>query len=161
MNESTLERFLDKVAIPPNVISDCWEWTGAKMCGYGALRNRDSAGKWTTPKAHRLSYEHFHGPIPDGMVVMHSCDNPGCVNPAHLSVGTNKENVDDRQSKGRQARGLKNSHNKLTEEQVREIFAATGSLSEIAEAYGVQYACVSKIKLGRNWKHLNLRGGAK
>jgi HNH endonuclease len=75
----------------------CWEWSGARdRYGYGKLR-RDTV-YW---KAHRLAWTLEHGPIPDGMYVCHHCDNPPCVNPAHLFLGTSRDNQLDRVAKGR------------------------------------------------------------
>lgn len=75
----------------------CWEWQGAKTAtGYGRLKFKGEA--WM---AHRLMYTLTKGDIPKGMVVLHSCDNPCCINPEHLSVGTQKDNMDDCKSKGR------------------------------------------------------------
>lgn len=85
----------------------CWEWQGAKTAfGYGRLKLKGEA--WM---AHRLMYTLTKGDIPEGMVVMHSCDNPCCINPEHLSVGTQKDNMEDCKAKGRLGpRGCK--HNK-------------------------------------------------
>lgn len=77
--------------------SGCWEWTGWRAHGYGYFFHE---GK--DQRAHRVSYELFVGSIPDGLVVMHSCDNRPCVNPDHLSVGTQADNVRDMVAKGRQ-----------------------------------------------------------
>ncbi|HCA7769786.1 TPA: HNH endonuclease [Pseudomonas aeruginosa] len=77
----------------------CWEWSGAKDGkGYGTINS--GCGK-SPQKAHRISYEMAHGPIPDGLVVRHKCDNPGCVNPSHLEVGTQKDNSADMVDRGR------------------------------------------------------------
>jgi hypothetical protein len=77
----------------------CWEWKGGKMKnGYG----RFGIAKGQIVFAHRYSYEAKHGPIPPGLFVLHSCDNPGCVNPSHLSVGTHADNMQDMRAKGRQ-----------------------------------------------------------
>lgn len=76
----------------------CWLWMGAKSKGYGRYRIVRGAN---SRRCHRVSWELAHGPIPPGMVVMHSCDNPSCVNPAHLSLGTQRDNVHDAIAKGR------------------------------------------------------------
>lgn len=76
----------------------CWDWNGAKNVrnGYGSLYAEGRA--W---KAHRVSYEHHVGPIPEGMKVLHACDNPPCVNPAHLGVGTQRDNMRQASERGR------------------------------------------------------------
>lgn len=95
-------RFSTKYEI--NEVTDCWEWKKAtNNIGYGMFR-------WTKGimrTAHRVSYELFKGPIPKGMIVCHTCDNPKCVNPDHLWVGTNKDNFDDMVKKGRHKFGWK------------------------------------------------------
>jgi len=93
---SLLEKLLNKIII--NQTTDCWEWQGGKNnIGYGMIRDGD---KMRT--AHRVSYEeHNNTIIPKNLVIMHSCDNPGCVNPQHLSLGTRKQNTQDMLTKGR------------------------------------------------------------
>ena len=88
-------RFWKKVAVGAE--DECWLWTAAaSSTGYGQMKYwKKICG------AHRLAYLFSIGPIPEGLVVMHSCDNPACVNPAHLSVGTHKDNIEDRDRKGR------------------------------------------------------------
>ena len=79
---------------------DCWPWHGTRdRYGYGRIVCLNSI-----QKAHRVSYEMANGPIQDGLLVMHSCDNPNCVNPAHLSVGTQKQNMKDASARGRLAK---------------------------------------------------------
>jgi hypothetical protein len=99
--ETKEERFNKKYII--NDVTDCWEWTAAlNNIGYGMFR-------WASNKmrsAHRVSYELFNGPIPDGMAVCHKCDNPKCVNPEHLWTGTLKQNAQDMVAKGRSGRGM-------------------------------------------------------
>lgn len=95
LRPESIERFWDKVAHIP--FHTCWEWTAAKNeKGYGVF----GVGK-ETDKASRLAYKLTKGPIPRGLFVLHSCDNPGCVNPDHLWLGTNLDNVKDMIKKGR------------------------------------------------------------
>jgi hypothetical protein len=91
------ERFDDKYVTIPE--TSCWWWIGAQFAhGYGAIA---SPLERKTLRAHRVSYELHIGPIPDGMVIMHSCDNPSCVNPEHLVAGPQGDNVRDCVAKGR------------------------------------------------------------
>jgi hypothetical protein len=76
----------------------CWEWCGSTQSNYGIFYKRNG----DMVKAHRLSYEKTKGPIPDGMFVLHRCDNPPCVRPSHLFIGTHFDNMQDRARKGRQ-----------------------------------------------------------
>lgn len=92
MNERDIERFWSKV----DKSGECWLWTGGKSGGYGYFKVNGS-----TLRANRLAYEIEHGEIPEGMLVCHSCDTPACVNPAHLWLGTDKDNQADKVAKGR------------------------------------------------------------
>lgn len=94
----TIALFWRRVNIPdvPHPDSWCWEWKGSLAKGYGQFKVHG----WTS-RAHRVAYEIARGPIPDGMGVLHSCDNPRCVNPYHLRVGTHQDNMDDKRIRGR------------------------------------------------------------
>lgn len=133
--------------------SGCWLWIGTRdpKTGYGALR----IGK-KMMKAHRVSWDLYNGPIPDGLKVLHQCDVPNCINPDHLFLGTQLDNVRDMIAKGRKSShaGELNGRAKLTAEQAAEIKLATGSLHEIARRYGVGKSIVGYIRSGQNWKHL-------
>ncbi len=130
----------------------CWFWKAAKNSwGYGAftiLPQRRMIG------AHRLSYEMHFGIIPGDLQVCHKCDNPACVNPDHLFLGTVLDNRRDCVSKGRQAYGEKNGRAKLTVQQVREIRASSESLRSIAKRYGVSQALISAIRSRKLWGHV-------
>jgi len=134
----------------------CWLWTAVvNSDGYGHFRKQHGGEVY----AHRFSYEIHHGPIPEGMHVLHSCDNTRCVNPAHLSLGTHSENMADMKAKGRHTHGAKNKWAKLTTEQVREIKANPprlghgGDVQAYAERYGVRGSAIRAIVQKRSWVH--------
>lgn len=128
----------------------CILWTGmVRTDGYGCLT---IDGKLIA--AHRASYERFIGKIPDGMLVCHKCDNPLCVNPGHLFLGTHKDNTADMMAKGRNRHGNGVGTSKLTDDAVRAIREDTRGPSELARAIGVSKATISKIKNGKAWTHV-------
>lgn len=136
------DRFIAKLRLGP---SGCWVWTGT--ChgkGYGHF----SANKRTN-KTHRYVWDAVHGSIPSGMHVLHRCDNPPCCNPAHLFLGTNADNVADRDAKGRQAKGDRNGKQKLTAAQVNEIrakYEAGGATQkDLAAQYGVDGSWICRL----------------
>lgn len=135
----------------------CWNWTATTRGsnGYGQIGEGGQGGR--NLSAHRVSWEIHNGPIPDGMFVLHRCDNPLCVNPDHLWLGTIAENNADRERKGRGAdrRGEKSTTAKLTTEQVLAIRSDHRPQRIVAEAYGIRQGHVSRLKNGTRWPHLN------
>jgi hypothetical protein len=133
---------------------ECWEFTGAKdKDGYG----RYHIGGDKRVGAHRFAYESCVGPLKPHVVLRHACDNPACCNPAHLLPGTQQDNVNDRQTRGRQAKGEKNGRARFTEAQAREIIALRGkeTATVLAERYGVQDYYIREIWSGKKaWKWL-------
>lgn len=110
--------------------------------------------------AHRFVYEQCFGEIPPEMVVRHKCDNPRCVNPEHLELGTQYENIQDRVKRGRSAhlKGELNGHAKLTEDDVRYIknaLARGETMTSLAKQFNVSVTAIFLIKKGRNWSHLS------
>jgi hypothetical protein len=130
--------------------SGCWLWMGTKRNGYG-LFNIGSKSK----SAHRVAYELFIGPIPTGLHLLHSCDTPSCINPAHLRPGTVKENMADRESRRRRCvRGEQIGTSKLTYDDVVSVRTSPLSISVLAKAYKVDYQTIWKIRKGISWKHV-------
>lgn len=149
---SLKESFMAKFEI--DFWTGCWMWTAATCDkGYGHLRK---GGK--DYRAHVLSYEFFKGPIPEGndyhgTCVLHQCDRPGCVNPDHLFLGTNLENILDMRAKDRDCKGEDRPNSKLTEENVADIKKDTRYQYLIAADYGINQSQVSRIKNSQRWRH--------
>lgn len=118
--------------------------------GYGKIGEGPVGGK--TLNAHRLAYELYRGPIPDGMCVLHSCDTPPCVNPAHLHLGDRADNAKERDAKRRQCVGERHGQAKITEDAVRAIRAAGKLQREFAAEFGITSSAVSMIVRGVNWQ---------
>lgn len=132
---------------------DCWEWLGAKLPrGYGIIGVGDSRAGSATTGAHRFSYELHYGPIPDGYYVMHSCDNPSCVNPHHLSVGTPADNNHDTVRKGRRKGGRDVVIGQENAVAIRRKFSAKESSAKmLSEEYNVSLRYIYKIINGEYW----------
>ena len=152
------KRFWARVTIPDNP-ELCWEWVGGKTgSGYGAMMIN-----YEFISVHRYSYELHFGGIPEGRFVCHTCDNPSCVNPKHLFLGTPKDNMEDMTNKGRQVTGRWNSYSgedhpmsKLTWDEVdemRELYSS-GSYTQVALAdkFGVTHTSVCDIVHWQIWR---------
>lgn len=170
MTPESESRFWSKV----DKSGECWVWMASRLpWGYGQF---GVAGR-TSARAHRVSWEMAYGPIPDGLLVLHRCDNPPCVRPDHLFLGTARDNLLDAIAKGRHAapvalsgdehwshrrpelrvRGAKNGASKVTAEDVPVIRAARESgvkLGVLAERYGISKTAVSLIARRINWEHV-------
>jgi len=152
MRGTLAERFWAKV--DKKGPDECWEWQAAKRDGYGVI-----GGEYYGPilRAHRVSWDLANGSIPDGLCVLHHCDNPGCVNPRHLFLGTKADNIHDMMSKGRAVyvRGEANGGGgKLTESDVYEIRSflhADYTQKSIAKIYMVSQTMISHINTGKEW----------
>ena len=143
------ERFWQKV----DKSADCWEWS--------ASRNRFGYGKFGVgnkiKKAHRVAYELEIGSIPKGMCVLHKCDNRACVNPDHLWIGTQGDNIRDMWAKGRaNMNGIRNPRAKLCELDVWLIkeLLKTQTQQSIANWFSVARSTIGSIKYGTNWVYL-------
>lgn len=146
---------------------ECWEWTGFREpnTGYGRFTLKAPAGSSVRSVgvgAHRYSCELAHGPIPRGFHVCHRCDNPPCVNPAHLFAGTPADNIRDMDSKGRRRpnppRGEDQPRSRLTDAIVLELrrrHAAGESIRAAAAEFGVSEEAAHRAAAGRTWRHLN------
>jgi len=126
----------------------CLEWTGGvDKYGYGRVGGGGLA-------AHRAAWEFTHGPIPAGLCVLHKCDNPPCINPDHLFLGTQGDNSADKVAKGRQARGETQGNAKLTDAAVVEIRSSALSGASLGLIFGVAPETINRARRGETWKHI-------
>jgi hypothetical protein len=148
--KQTIERFLSRVS---KQSSGCWYFTGfLDEGGYGSF----SAGNKTW-RAHRYSFTVFKVDIPDGMGVHHTCDNPQCVNPDHLWVGTQAENNADKVAKGRHNgwnRKTPHPSQKLSKDQVRTIRECSTSAGILAKEFGVSRTIICNARRGDSYQHV-------
>ncbi|OWK35220.1 HNH endonuclease signature motif containing protein [Fimbriiglobus ruber] len=140
-----LERFHQKYAVNPE--TGCWEWACYRHPkGYGIM----GIGKYTKVRAHRFAYERLVGPIPAGLQVCHRCDNRRCVNPAHLFLGTNQDNIRDMWAKGRAAK----IERKLTwpmATNIRILYCRGMTIEAISGIYGVEDETIRHVVKGLSW----------
>ena len=159
---SLKERFWEKV----NKTHGCWNWTaGDNGEGYGTIRAKNDSGKRIMALAHRLSWEFHHGVIPEGLLVLHHCDNPSCVRPDHLFLGTKKDNAVDRDSKGRRIalRGARHGLSKLNDEAIkviRHLYSdGVKTRAKLAKSYMVSWGTVDAVVNNKTWLHIPVVGG--
>lgn len=151
----------------PENPEDCWTFKlKANDRGYPFLK-RDGKDE----RVSRLMWELHNGPIPEKEVVRHCCrlyradkkDNPKCINPLHLTIGTQKKNIQDAQEAGTLAKGEAHGNSKLTVDQVKEIMALKGTgilLREVADKFGVGITTISDLWKGKRWKHVDVTASA-
>ncbi len=150
----TRQRFMARVSAEPTD-RGCLLWAGVieRKDGYGVLRVDHK-----NMRAHRVSWMLSNGPIPPGAQIRHRCDNPPCVNPDHLLMGSPKDNTRDAMRRGRLARGEQSGNAKLTDDEVREIrrlHATTAHTHRsLAVAYGVSRGLIGHITRRRLWRHI-------
>lgn len=155
-NLTIAERFWAKTEKIP--FHDCWEWVGPRLPrGYGYMF--DPTGKGQKTYAHRFAYFLANGPIAGGLSVLHRCDNPSCVRPDHLFLGTQAENLADMDAKGRRRHramlGEDNATSKLTVDSVLMVRQSDASGASLARLLGVTKECVYAIRKRRTWAHLD------
>ena len=157
MKRSISERFWEKVDMAPGhgPKGKCWVWTASK--------NKKGYGRFGAKKAHRVAYELRKGPIPEGKILLHSCDFPSCVKPTHLKPGFHLDNKRDAMAKGRHAFGEKHGRSKLNEEQVFEILKLEKlkvPRTKIAGMFGINLRTVYRVMNSDSWSHVDTVGGA-
>lgn len=151
---------LFKNIVKGNNPDDCWTFKlAANVNGYPCIKKD---GK--QERVLRIMWEYYNGPIPEGMVVRHKreCNNHKCVRIDHLQIGTQQQNIEDREALGTTAKGEKSGQSKLTEEQVREarLLRETQTLKALSEKYGVSISTVDNACKGITWKHIDISGTA-
>ena len=157
LDGKAIERFFSKIEKKSS--EECWCWTGLKNTkGYGQITINSK--KYI---AHRVSWVLYNGAIPEGLLVCHTCDNRLCLNPMHLFLGTNKDNMRDMVEKGRSGAGEKHGNHKLTEKEVIEIrekyIPYKYTQSKLAKEYCVTQAAIYYILKYINWPHTNEETG--
>lgn len=146
-------RFAKKVRVGGE--GECWPWVAKAVASYGY--GRMTAGRGRYLRAHQIAWALENGPIPEGSVVRHSCDNPWCCNPAHLSIGSIADNCSDATTRNRASApprmpGAKHPRAKLTEASVQEIRSSAETLDALARRFGVSVKSVWRIRKGLQWK---------
>ena len=149
-SKTPLEYLAQRTMIPFDGHTDCWLWTkGVDKDGYGQCQAAKVAKENKVTRAHQLAWVMMNGPIPSGMFVCHSCDNPTCVNPQHLFLGTPNDNVQDMMTKGRYRCGAKPNPNT---EAIISLYGIK-SCKEVAKEFYVSFSLVCMI-----WRKAGLHG---
>lgn len=146
------ERLISRVIKGRGPTGECWEFTGSFMNGYGQIK---IDGKMVL--THRFSWEHHNDQkIPDGLFVLHACDNRPCVNPDHLRTGTHQDNMADRQARGRYwtPKGETNPNSKLSNDDVLYIYRSGLSNAKLAKMSNAGKTTINHIKTGGTWSHV-------
>jgi predicted transcriptional regulator len=149
------ERLLGRIEKDPS--TGCWNWIGTfNNCGYGQIAGEIDGVRYAKPKqnmlAHRASYIIYHGPIEDGLIIRHKCDNPACINPDHLEAGTYSDNSTDTVVRMRMNHnpntGAKHHMAQLTDEQVKQILESDDSYEQLVQKFGVSKVVLQRLKCG-------------
>lgn len=153
-SDKSIRASIEDLSVPePN--TGCWLWIGCVGdTGYPSISRKKLGGR---KNAHRVSYEEYKGKIPEGMVVCHSCDTKICVNPDHLWIGTQAQNLADCQEKGRNARGERQHLTTLADSdipRIRRLVREGRSQSSVSREYGVSITAVHNIVKMKTWRHI-------
>jgi hypothetical protein len=146
-----LERFISNIIFT----GTCWLWTGETVASRGGTKYGRFFAWGSKRQAHRVSYALFNGPLDDGVLALHLCHVPLCVNPDHLEAGGQRENMWDRDITGRTAMGERHGRTRHPDELVRQVLAARGTPSEIGKRLGLSRSYVANIQAGRGRAYLN------
>jgi hypothetical protein len=150
--EQARENFWSKVNKRP---SGCWEWASViRESKPGGIKYGKVEFHEKSYSAHRFSWFLTHGEFPKNLFVCHKCDNPLCVNPDHLFLGTNTDNMVDCKLKGRTSRGIGRPNAKLTDAAALEIAQRKITPTEARKKYGVSIGCACCVKYGKTWTHV-------
>ena len=145
-----LNKYVDKES------SSCWLWLGSvRSSGYGYFRRTEN-GIVVRKSAHRYFYTEYKGEIPEGLYILHTCDNPLCVNPEHLYAGTAKQNAQDREGRqrGQHVKGENQGSSKLTDQDILNIRASSDSQRKLAKQYNVSQHTIWCIVNHITWRHV-------
>ena len=155
LKDEKMKLFMDKIRV--DTLTGCWNWTGAKSpLGYGRFSMVTGKRTDRSKQVHRIAWVHFKGPVPEGLEILHLCNNPSCCNVAHLSVGTHSTNMEQAKAAGVTSRAKARSA-KLNDESVRAIrneHKAGTPYRAIARSRGISDTLVRGVVLRKRWGHV-------